>query len=444
MKKKVQQFIEENHLFTKDEAVLVACSGGEDSMCLLEILHRLGYHIEAIYVNHNLRKRARKEERFVQKYCEERNIPCHIASVDVRGRVKKTGESTEEAARYLRYEEFRKIPADKIAVAHHKNDQAETVLFHILRGTSLRGASGMHCMEGNIVRPLLCVTKDEIHHYTEKKEIPYCIDETNGDERITRNFIRRKILPLLVKVRKDAVQKLCDFSLDAGETDRYLTEEAEKWIRENVPAENLTDDTSDHLERILLPVAPLLSCPEVLQLYIIRLAMEKVHFRMKDKGRKNLQDALELLSSSVGKQLSWKKDEIVIRNYETLEFKKVNLSAESEETPEKVPSLHFTTYPHEKNTEILRKEYTKQFDYDKIKEEPVLRHRLPGDLFSTVPGHHKKLKDYFIDEKIPKETRDSRFLLASGDDILWIIGDRISEDYKVTDETKTILEVSII
>ena len=217
--------IENNNLFLKNEKIGVAVSGGIDSMCLLHYLNKnkdiLNISILAITVNHCLRENGASDVKFVEKYCLENNIPCKSFKVDAGMYAKNNKLTIEEGARLVRYGVFdslleRKI-VDKICLAHHSLDQAETILLNLLRGTGLNGAMGMEIKRDNFVRPLLYTDKSEIISYAEINNIPYITDETNYNTEFARNFLRNEIFPQLKKrwpnVEKNLVNfgKICKF-----------------------------------------------------------------------------------------------------------------------------------------------------------------------------------------------------------------------------------------
>ena len=210
--------------------ILCAVSGGRDSMCLLHTLWQLGqrenFSVAAVHMNHGQRDTARRDELFVQNFCRERRIPCVTERVSVPEKAKQWGVGIEEAGRRLRYETFRRAAeltrADRIATAHHAADQAETVLLNLLRGTGPQGLAGIPPVRGNIIRPLLETSRQEIEEYLEENGIPHVEDETNSDRSMTRNRLRLDIMPLLKELYPGAEGSIC-------RTAEILRREEEYW-----------------------------------------------------------------------------------------------------------------------------------------------------------------------------------------------------------------------
>ena len=441
MIQKVYDYIKEKRLLTEGMRVLVGCSGGADSLCLLETLYRLreklGISICVCHVNHGMRPvTADRDEAFVLEYCKKKDIPCLVKRVNVPARVKETGESSEEAARNLRYraliEAKEALSADVTAVAHHKNDQAETVLFQMIRGSGLSGLSGMKPERDGFIRPLLSVTRAEILKFMEDEHIPFTEDETNAEDIAARNRIRHHVLPALENVRPDAAEKIAEAAEQVSLADDFIRKEALLWIRENVIKSNV------------IPANPFKKLHPALREYIVMEMLKSAGISLKDVGRIHIDTVAALAEKNVGKTAVLPGDAFARREYEGIRLVKDG-EGEGKKRFFETAALRMETrlFPMEKGIEIPEKEYTKWFDYDKLTSFPVLRSRQPGDLFSTAPGTHKKLKDYLIDEKIPKEKRDGLLLVASGRDILWIPGLRMSEAYKITEETGRVLEIRI-
>ena len=439
---RVQSFIEEERLFTREDRIVVALSGGADSVCLAETLIWNGYNVGAVHVNHHLRETADRDEAFVRAYCREKGIPCVVKHVDVALRREKTRETLEEAARNLRKEALEQganelFPGGSfIATAHHKNDQAETVLFHLIRGTGLRGAGGIAVKSGRFVRPLLCVTREEIEAWLAEQDADFCHDETNDLDDATRNMIRHHVLPLLNEIRPGATEKLAREAFIFHDADQYLTKEARKKLK-TIAAMRSDGDA------ISIPADVLQSEEPSMQWYLVYEALSSLGVDMKDKGQRHLADICALAEKPVGKKTLIPGGGIALRTYDCVEIRRVR---KPDAPAEDALGYEFETKRIDR-TELKKTEessYTKTFDCDKInKNMLVLRSRQPGDRISTSRGAHKKLKDFMIDEKIPADQRDSVLLLAMGSEILWVVGHRISEEYKADENTENVLEITI-
>ena len=431
--------IENDHLLCPDDPVIAAVSGGADSLCLLEVLHRLHYRVTAVHVQHHLRESAERDAAFTEAFANERGIPFIRRDVDVRKRVEETGESVEEAARFLRYaaleEEREKLSAETgreavVALAHHRNDQAETVLFHLIRGSGLTGLSGMRPERGHFIRPLLYLSRAEIEAWMAAEGLSFCHDETNDAPDPARNRIRQEVLPALERIRPDAAAKIAETADVMAETDAYLMKCAGERL-ENAGAQ--LDGAGAEIPETLAGEDP------VLMRAIIRYAMKKQGLPLKDVTRGHFEEIRLLFEKPVGKTVCLPAGVSAVRTYGGV---RIGTAAADGETEMKPAEIHCRTFPYEKGVKIPEKECTKWFDYDKIKGNVSLRTRRPGDFISTREGTRKKLSDWMIDEKIPKELRDRIPVAADEEEVLWVPGYRRGESKKITDETKTVLEIT--
>lgn len=243
---RIEQYITNNNMIGHGDFVLIGLSGGADSVCLFLLLNKLSeklkFRVHAIHVNHNIRgESARRDEEFSRALCEKYNIPFKAYSIDVLKKAKDLKLSVEEAGRIARYECFNdyagtlsdsealknntNVKANiKIAVAHHMNDQAETVIFNMLRGSGLKGVSGMKPVNSRVIRPLLCVTREEILHYLSENNQDYCIDETNSDNDYSRNHIRNEIIPSLINLQPRVIEHIAYMADESGEAMQFIDE----------------------------------------------------------------------------------------------------------------------------------------------------------------------------------------------------------------------------
>lgn len=238
----IKDFIISNKLFTGNEKnILTGFSGGADSVCLLFILKSFkdagmfpGTNIIAAHLNHGIRgEEALRDEQFVKDFCREHRIKLFTERADIPGIAHKTGESEESAGRRVRYDFFRRIIKQEgggvIATAHHKNDLAETVLFNICRGTGLTGLAGIRAKQGDVVRPLICLTREQIESYNESQNLEYVNDSTNEDNIYTRNFLRNRVIPMLEEnVNSGVVEHIYRLSEIALRADGYFAGEADR------------------------------------------------------------------------------------------------------------------------------------------------------------------------------------------------------------------------
>ena len=460
MLKKVRDYMREHEMTAPGDAVIVALSGGADSVCLLTVLKQLAtpeFLLRAVHVHHGIRgAEADRDEAFAQKLCESLSVPLCVAYCHVPAYAAEHGLSEEEAGRILRYQVLEKeagkweqeLPAGsrvKIALAHHRDDNAETILHHLLRGSGLTGLAGIRPVQGRRIRPLLCVGREEIRAYLEAGHISWCEDSTNQSPDYTRNRIRSQVLPLLkTAVNEQAEEHILQAGQIIGQADAYLRQQAEEIWQEAVCGRE--EDLA------AIPLTAFARQPEILKTYLIRHMLDQLHPGWKDIGSRHFTAIAELAGKPVGSRLDLPGGLMARTGYETLEIvrkteREVSVKTESGADGEihgrqTVPELHMTVFSRQKDQEIPKNQYTKWFDYDKIKGTLSVRTRRRGDYLILPSGGSKTIARYMIDEKIPKEKREQILLLAEGSHVLWVVGFRISEYYKIEEHTENILQVT--
>ena len=455
MLKEVEDYMEKYHMIETGDTVVVGVSGGADSVCLLLLLHeyqsKKEFKIAVVHMNHTIRTNAKNDADYVKQICDNLQIPFFLYEKDIVGMAKDKGISTEEAGRNARYEAFNEVLASlggkgKIAVAHNRNDCAETVLFNLFRGTGLTGLSGILPVRDNIIRPVLCLSREQIERYLKRHQFHWCIDSTNKENTYTRNKIRNIIIPYAEKeICKNSADHIARTAGELAEIREFFERQTKIAVNETVTMKQ--DEVSIH-------VYDFLKLENLMQKQVLLYCMEKITLGRKDIGMKHILDIQTLFQKDGSKQIDLpyqleavkQYDNVIIRNRK----KRVDNSFYQEvNVPGKIflPSgkvMEFTIFPSQKDENIPEKTYTKWFDYDKILHCLVLRNRKTGD-FLTINElmSKKKVKDYLIQEKVPRDERDDLLLLTDGSHILWVLGLRISEYYKVTNETKRILQVMI-
>ena len=433
-------------------------SGGADSVCLFRILDTLrepmGFTMSVVHIEHGIRGQASLDDmEFVKNIADTAGVPFSAYAYPVEKIAADQGLSVEEAGRKVRYEAFEKEAErygknTKIALAHHANDNAETVLFRLCRGSGIDGLGGIRPVRDNIIRPLLCVTRGEIEEFLKREGHIYRTDATNADDIYSRNRIRSRIMPEFEKINPNAALHMHMLAEDAGEISAYLREEAHGIRRDFMKKEDGG--------RVIFDIAGLLGKPSVLQKCILLELAEMACGCRKDITREHLTSLLKLSEGATGKKISLPYGMTAEKSYGSLilypktgqkEAGDISSGVFLEGEAGKIYfSKGFLQYQirsfNKKDAEIPKNMYTKWFDYDKIKDRLYFRTRMPGDYFElNAQGNRQKLKDYLMNEKVPREKRGQILLLADGPHILWIIGYRISEYYKVTEQTKHILEV---
>lgn len=454
-------------MLVRGDRVIAGVSGGADSVCLFcvlsELRDKLGFELVAVHVNHGLRgEAADADERFVETLCERHRVPLEIFHVELELIAKNRKQSLEEAGRNVRREAFlaalRKYGANKVALAHHQNDNAETLLWNLCRGSGLTGVCGIrpvsHLTEVGgcvYIRPLLCMTREEIERFLKERGQTYCTDETNAETEYTRNRLRHLVLPVLEReVNTQSVKHMNETMRQMLEVREYMESQARAALPECVAWE-----PEGHC---LIYEEHFGSYPHVLQTFMLRECIGSMQGNLANLGQVHIEEVLGLFGRQVGRGIHLPKGMTARRVYEGVELcaetavagvlaVPINLSGETwlPEWGIMVRCKVFEKTFSFSMKEIPEKLYTKWFDYGIIKKGVSIRGREPGD-FITIDrfGHTKKLKSWFINEKIPACERAGIPLLACGNDILWIIGHRMSSAYQVREQTRHILQVEVL
>ena len=422
------------------DRVTVALSGGADSVCLFHLLRQMeGIQLSAVHVHHGIRETADRDEAFVISLCKAYDVPLTVRHVDVPTEASTLGTGLEETARRLRYEVFESLDTDHIALAHHCRDQAETLLLNLCRGSGLTGLAGMPAVRGRYIRPLLKTEPEQIRAYLAEQGFPWVEDETNEDPAYRRNYLRREILPRLEQnVNAQAVRHMADAAALLQEDLAVLEQMAVRALDEARTEEGLS-------------VKILSEMPKALQHRVWKQFFETLGVRQ-DLAQIHYEQLDQLLTGESGCRVDLPHGISLERSYDTI----LRWNDPEEIKAFRIPQvpwhgridrfaleLDVSFVENVKFSGFSENLYTKTFDYDTIKDTLVLRTRMPGD-YLTMAGGRKKLKEYMIDEKIPRHLRDQVPLLADGNHILWVIGHRMSDGCKLSEHTKRAVQVSVI
>ena len=457
---RVSEYMQEHHMVENGQKIVVGVSGGADSMGLLSILSEIAeyFHISlaVVHVNHGIRgKAADADQAYVENFCRNHEIPCYSFHVDLKRFARKEGMSEEEAGRFYRYQCFEKVRkevgAERIAVAHQREDSCETVLFNMFRGTGLKGLAGIPPVRDNIIRPLLCATRADIEAYLQEKEILWRTDETNLTDVYTRNRIRHQIIPYVEEhINLAAGQHIQEMAGLLSDVSDYLDRQGERAFDACV--------TVGDQPTCAIHGASFAELHVVIQREVLRRAFYVAAGKLKDVDKEHIEMVRGLFGKTVGRRCSLPYQLQAIRTYEGVVIRKILPGEECLEegiwvdvtgpgvypVPDADFTVEFEIKESFKTEEIPINRYTKWFDYDKISNSLSIRTRENGDYITLDgQGHKKLLKRWMIDEKIPREERDRMLLLADGSHILWIIGHRISDSYKVSAETQRVLAVKV-
>ena len=459
---KLEQYMLDNHMPVRNGHVIVGVSGGADSMCLLFVMlslrSRLNMTVTAVHIHHGLRgAEADADEAFTKAFCQVQDIECVIFRTDIRAMAHREKLTEEEAGRKYRYMCFEQVRAQKhaacIAVAHHQDDQAETVLFNLARGSGLAGLSGIAPVRDKIIRPLLCLNRREIEALLEENHIDFCTDRTNFDTNYTRNKIRHQVLPFFTEeINSETVAHISKTAVNVRAVLEYIRQQAE----EALSCVSLQNQPQTLQCRLFL------QHPEIIQKEMLRSWLDRHTGSLKDITEKHIEAIIDLAKNQSGRRIHLPYGWIAVRSGEGMTLKYVKENAPQKASTEEIEisqmpceieiepgmtlTFDFLSLNEEKNEENLiipENACTKWMDYDKIKGSLKIRHRQSSDVISIRGGRHKKLRRVMIDDKIPEDIRNKLWLLADGNDILCILGGRMGEDYKVTKDTRTILIVGI-
>ncbi|MDH6311993.1 tRNA(Ile)-lysidine synthase [Parabacteroides sp. PFB2-10] len=431
----VHTYIQSNRLLPEGGRVVVGLSGGADSVALLKILVCLGYRCFAVHCNFHLRgEESDRDEAFSRRLAETLQIPFSSIDFDTTHYAAEHALSIEMAARELRYRWFEEKrlewEADCIAVAHHRDDSVETLLMNLMRGTGIRGMGGIRPKNGYVIRPLLCVSREEIVSWLDSEQQPYMTDHTNASDIYTRNFIRLRILPLMEQINpsvREAIARTADHLSSAETLYRKAIEEAKKKVL---------------LEPGLLSIPSLMHCEEP-ETMLFEL-LSPYHF-----NRLQVCDIFSSLQKESGK-LFFSSTHRLLKDRMTL----LLTPLEEEKSPESflihsendvahLPiELSFRQIVYSSESVIGKDKNCAWFDADKIRFPLELRRWQKGDWFIPFGMQGKqKLSDYFINHKYSRFEKENAWLLCSGDNILWIVGERTDNRFRIEPSTKQALIV---
>lgn len=455
MEKQVLKTIKKYDLISPGDVVIAAVSGGPDSVAMLHILHSLsfkwGIKIHVAHLNHMFRgEQAAEEALFVQNLARNLGLSYTVEAFDVPSYIKETGSSPQEAAREVRYKFLRRIArelgAKGIITGHHADDQAETVLLHLLRGSGPEGLAAISPKEGDLIRPLLEVTKENILQYCHEKSLQYRLDPSNEKTNYQRNKVRLSLIPILKEYNPKIVDALVRTAEICRRDNDFLHEATARAL------ENLGLNALENEARI--EVKTFKSLHPSLQRRVLRAVFDQM---AQTKGGLGHYHTEEILGLSTGKEIPLPHKLYARREFDVLLITSRSMNEEREITELqlldfpvpgsiKIPQLgirleaQIKSWP-DKN--FKSSDYVAAFNLDVLKEPLSVRTRREGDRFKPAGlKGTKKLKDYFIDEKVPQYMRDKIPLLLSGDEIIWVVGYRAGHRVKISPKDKKALVIT--
>jgi tRNA(Ile)-lysidine synthase len=469
LKERVLQYIQLNHLINPSRKVLVAVSGGPDSVCLLHVLHQLrevlGIRLHVAHLNHQLRgEESDRDAEYVSDLAKKLDIPTTVERGDVTGYQDDHRLSLEEAAREVRYSFLARVAgavdADRAAVGHTRDDQVETILLHIIRGTGTRGLRGLQSSQTlrfsgsglRVIRPLLEITREETEEYCSLFELKPRFDSSNLSLSMLRNRVRRELLPLLRSYNPEISRSILRISSIAQDDLAFLEAgSVEAW------QQIIQKDGNNYIfdKKGFKTLAP------AIQRQLLRTAIDKLLGTLKDIETRHIEEILEALDKPSGKQITLPGDLVF-----TLEHDRYLLSFISQETnpfpvlggeykiripgQTDIPGWTLMVEIQAADTPINSKEFdndvwTAKLDRKSVGDTVILRNRRRGDSFQPLGMNHtKKVAEFMLDARIPRRWRERIPVLLTPKQLIWIAGYRIDERVRVTSRTKQVVCLRLI
>ncbi|KRO64952.1 MAG: hypothetical protein ABR80_01570 [Cryomorphaceae bacterium BACL11 MAG-121015-bin20] len=428
MIKRIQQFIINKKLFSKDSNLLLAISGGADSVCLFFALKELGYNVELAHCNFNLRaEESDEDEYFVRELANKYGVKYHVNSFETQKYASEQKISIQMAARDLRYKWFDELLAvnnlDFVITAHHKDDNVETFFINLIRGTGVNGLCGIKAKNKKIIRPLLEISRQEIERYLTKNKIKYRNDSSNSEVKYLRNKIRHQLMPLLKEMNPNIEQIITN--------EIFVLDGVSKVFQEQMTAIK---------ERLLVQKEGIykLNISELIELQHLEVILFEI---LKPFGFSEVDQIIKAINSQSGKQffsdtyqLIIDREQIIIsaleNHQEDIEIREIEIEIKNPLTMKFAGSLDFSL---NKNPNVAK------LDFDKLSFPLKLRKWKNGDKFKPLGMRNfKKVSDFFIDEKYSILAKQKQWILCSEDDIVWIVGNRIDDRYKIETHTKKV------
>lgn len=451
IEKRFENFIADKQLINKSDKILVALSGGADSVMLLYMLltikEKYDLTIEAFHLNHHLRNQAFDDEIFVRCLCHDKGVICHVFNSFINEISQSQSISLEEAGRIERYRLIDEVMKDReltsVATAHHMDDNAETIIMRLIRGTGIYGLEGIPLKRDKIIRPLMFLTKEEIVGYLNDNHIPYMTDQSNFDGDYFRNRVRIDILPLLKKENNKIEQSIMRLS----EIARMNREMIEYY------AEGIT--LSRHNDTVVVKYDDIIAAHDVIKEHVLK-KMAECNEISKDIQYDHLQSLIKLINETDHTTWDYMLPGIIFkRRYDQLTARKADIIENQDNFSYQIGNNGVYIFPKEKfiiKTSKVKKfeknhsnQYIKAVDYDKIKHILIVRNKQQGEFFYPINlGGKKSLKKLFIDKKIHKEKRAHIPIICENGNVVCILGIDIDDRYKITQDTQNYLLIEYL
>lgn len=443
IKEKFIQSIKKNQMIEKGDAIVVAVSGGPDSIAMMHLLLSIkdmfDLKLYGVHLDHVTREgQSTLDADFVKGFFDDYNVKGYFFRKDIEKYAKELNVSFEEAGRLERYRLFNQVMeetgADKIALGQNLNDQGETLLFRLFRGTGLDGLTGIdYKRDGYIIRPILDLTRNEIEKYCEKEGLRTRHDHTNLERIYSRNRIRLDIIPYVKEHFNNKIEK------SLWRTARLLKED--QMLIDQIVKRYFKTEVTFKAGKYILNLQSFNEEMKALKSRVIREIFYRLKGDLEGLSYKNIQSVLQLIEKGeTGKEKEFFEIKCVI-NYEKIEFYEKNL-IDNQMMDKK---LVLEVIDHKEKIKFTANPLEIYVDYDKIQGEIFIRQRKPGDRFRPLGMKgSKKIKDYFIDEKIALDKRDGIPLVCDEKNIIWVIGYRMSDAYKITSKTQRVLHIKYV
>lgn len=427
---------------SENDKIAVGVSGGADSMvllwALLDLQKQVKFYLKVVNVNHNIRgEESDRDSEFVKKFCESKKIPYEIVSVEAKKLKTQEKLTLEESARKLRYDAFLKVmkkdKLNKLFLAHHKNDQAETILMNILRGAGVLGAGGIR-EDGVIFRPLLNLKKSEILKIAKEHGVKFVEDSTNSENDCTRNYLRNVIIPQIEKAYPAAVDAIFAFGEKCKEVQNYVENQ-------------INFDLIEEIDDCVLLKSSVFHMNKILTREYLKLAFKKLGV-FADIESKHYELAIELSNSDVNSMLNFPHGLVLKKTYSGIKvFKdkaKKQVLQEFEFVIGKlnIDGIGIIETQIVSPSDVIYGEGSLYIDQTKLSTNAIWRTRRLGDVFSKLGTGSKKLNDYFTDKKIDVDVRDLIPVLAIQNQVCVVAGLDVSEKVKIDGNTDQIVKIT--
>ncbi|MFV0506451.1 MAG: tRNA lysidine(34) synthetase TilS [Bacteroidales bacterium] len=440
MLERLKKYIDTKQLLDKNDRVLLAVSGGADSMAMLHLFSCLEYDFAVAHCNFQLRGlESDRDQRLVMEVAERKGIEIFTKQFDTQGYAQNKGISIEMAARELRYAWFDAIckvkDFNKIATAHHREDRIETVLINMMRGTGLKGLIALSHKNSNIIRPILFANKTEIIDYIKGNEIPFVVDSSNLDTKIIRNHIRKNIVPLFSEINTAYEQNFINTIEVLEETYKIFQAQVQYMEDQCITFQG---------EDILILIAPLLDAGntktyvfEILSPYGVNPSMagDITNALTKESGKTFITPTHRILKD---------RKHLIVQKQQDLNKEVTYIGRDCWEINNPI-TLSLNILDTSNNFCLSKDSYIADIDYDKLQFPLLLRRPKTGDYFHPLGlKGNKKLSDFMTDIKLSRFEKDKTWLLCNGEQIVWVLGSRLDDRYKISAQTRKVLRIEYI